>query len=226
MAASPPHHRPIVGITCDLEGERAQARRTYADAVVRAGGTPLLLPPVAGSAGAYAAMCDAFVLTGGDDPATEPFGAPTHPSAKLIHPDRQRFETELLTLLRDEHEAKPVLGVCLGMQMMGLIAGGELNQHLPDDVPSHADHEDGRRHAVRTIAGDRLPREGEVVSRHHQAMRTAGEMRIIGLAHDEVIEAIDDPDRLFYVGVQWHPERTGDGPMGDALFTALIAACR
>ncbi|MEO1130442.1 MAG: gamma-glutamyl-gamma-aminobutyrate hydrolase family protein [Planctomycetota bacterium] len=219
--------RPLIGITCDVVEDRAQIRGGYSRAVWAAGGVPLLLAP--GSPGedaaTYAAMCDGFVLSGGDDPAMEPFDDATHPRATLISPARQQFETDLLRTLEANLPGKPVLGVCLGMQMMGLVAGAGLNQHMPDDVPSHADHEGGAEHLVRRTAGSTLPDEGMVVSRHRQALRDAGSMRIIGVAHDGVVEAIDDPSRPFYVGVQWHPERTSNASMGQRLFDLLLQSC-
>jgi putative glutamine amidotransferase len=224
-------------------------RRSVIDAVVRAGGTPLLLPPVTSQAGAHAAICDAFVFTGGDDPRTEEFDprVPTHPRATVMDQDRQRHETALLRFLRDEAPDKPVLGICLGMQLMALVAGGELNQCLEDDTETHGDHapprEDAPPHPSRkregSSRGDRvhsivadhtLLASGEVNSWHRQAVRSPGSMRVIARAHDGVIEAIDDPARSFYLGVQWHPERFEEvgldqsGPLADGLFRAVVDA--
>ena len=221
-------------------------RRSVIDAIVRAGGEPVLLPPVASQAGAHAALCDAFVFTGGDDPRTEAFDprVPTHPRATVMDADRQAHETALLTLLRDEAPDKPVLGICLGMQLMALVAGGELNQCLEDDTETHGDHAPARedpplplprvggdaRHAI--VAEHALLASGEVNSWHRQAVRRPGAMRVIARAHDGVIEAIDDPARAFYLGVQWHPERFDDvgleqsGPLADGLFRALVEAAK
>lgn len=232
-------------------------RRSVVDAVVRAGGTPVLLPPIASQARAHEAMCDAFVFTGGDDPRTEQFGVPTHPRATVMDQDRQAHETALLGLLRDEAPEKPVLGICLGMQLMALVAGGELNQCLEDDTETHGDHAPARDGSTLTrplpsvastlspgervrsgdcvhaiVAEHALLASGEVNSWHRQAVRAPGRMRVIARAHDGVIEAIDDPARAFYLGVQWHPERFGDagldqaGPLADGLFRAVVDAAR
>ncbi|MBL8744771.1 MAG: gamma-glutamyl-gamma-aminobutyrate hydrolase family protein [Phycisphaerae bacterium] len=219
----------VVGLTCSLDEKDARARLTYVRAVVSAGGAPILLPPPVGvdEAGlreivrSHLDVCGAIVLTGGPDPRTERYGVATHPAAQTIAPERQRYEEALL----DELEARrkvPVLGVCLGMQLMALHAGGTLNQHLPDDTPSHADHMNDRTHRVEAIAGGPMP-SGEVTSHHHQAVRDPGRLRIIARAPDGVIEAIDDPRRAHYVGVQWHPERTADERMGAAVFRRLVA---
>ena len=223
-------HRPIVGITVDIaaanERLRAQCSLAYADAIAIAGGTPILLTPDPGLAEAQFRLCDAIVLTGGDDPRTEPFGAPTHPKATPVHPRRQAFETCLLGLL--DGTPKPTLGVCLGMQMMALHAGGRLDQHMPDTRPDAARHWDAA-HAVVPVgaAGRSLVRipPGTVHSRHRQAVVDPGRLEVLGVSDDGVIEAIADTARAFHVGVQWHPERTTDAALGDDLFGALLAAC-
>lgn len=216
----------VIGITCDLADGRARVRTAYAEAVRRAGASPILLQPDPAALGAHLDICDAFVFTGGDDPATEPFGAPTHPEARLVDPVRQEYETLLLRTLAADQPDRPVLGVCLGMQMMALVAGGELNQHMPDDVPTHTDHWNDAPHAMSPLAGTDLIRPGVVKSHHRQAVRTPGGMRAIGHAPDGVIEAIDQPGRAFYLGVQWHPERTEDAALGQRLFNALVGATR
>lgn len=216
---------PIVGITCDLivaEGAppKTAAAAAYSAAVARAGGVPVLLPPIAALAGAHAGACGAFVLTGGDDPRTEPFGVPTHPRATPLHPDRQEYETALLRLLAAEFPDKPVLGVCLGMQMMALVAGGSLDQHMPDTRGDAARHW-GATHAVTGGLG-----RGVVHSRHRQCVSDPGSLVVLGHADDGVIEGVGDPRRLFYVGVQWHPERTDDPVLGAGLFQRLMAAAQ
>lgn len=252
--------RPLIGITCDVvrpEGShdrpRMVAALAYAQAIERAGGMPVVLAPIAGLLPHYLAMCRGFVLTGGDDPAMEPFGQPTHPLAKPIDPIRQSFETELLqTLLNDRsnHGDRPVLGVCLGMQMMALVAGGDLNQHLPDDCqtawmhhPNVSGGEDrssangDRTHTIhlepsaREDWGGLLPEVGAVASHHRQAVRDPGRLRVLARSPDGLIEAIGssdpaDAERPFRLGVQWHPERTSESRLGSGLFESLVAAAR
>ena len=215
-----------------MDPQRLFVSRAYVASVTGAGGTPVLLCPVPGpgepveeTARRHAELCDAFILSGGDDPATEEYGVPTHPKAKRVHPDRQRYEEALLEALADEHPDKPVLGVCLGTQMMALAAGGTLNQHLPDDLVTAPDHAEGAIHPVWSVVDDGIVLEGKVTSRHHQAVMDPGELRVVAVAHDELIEAVEDPERRFYLGVQWHPERTSAEAMGLSLFRALVEAC-
>lgn len=222
-----------------------RARRAYMEAIGAAGGAPVLIPapqtdtkdteiPLTHLIAAYLDACSGILLTGGADPATEPFGAPTHPRANLVHPDRQRFETALLHALANRPDL-PVLGVCLGMQMMALCAGGELNQRLEDDTPTHADHMDDQRHSVAARVGRSALWVGEaapgaelgiVTSWHRQAVGRPGALRIVASAPDGVIEAIDDPARPFYLGVQWHPERTDDPRLGLDLLRRFVSEAR
>lgn len=226
---------PIVGITPSIDDRRHASARAYARAIARAGGLPVILPcdtdtlAPEHAARAHADLVHALVLTGGDDPATEPFGEPTHPAAKLIDPVRQAYETALLQHARERD--LPTLGVCLGMQMMALTAGGTLDQHLPDTTPTHDDHANDRAHSIipQPIKGPPpcAPiTPATVTSWHHQAVREPGSMRVLARAHDHVIEAIDDPAFRFFLGVQWHPERTPDPHLGDAIFDHLVAAAR
>ncbi|QQS08704.1 MAG: gamma-glutamyl-gamma-aminobutyrate hydrolase family protein [Phycisphaerales bacterium] len=229
-----PHStRPLVGITADLgphpRTARPQARvaLAYAQAIERAGATPIILPPIPSLAERFAETCDAFVLTGGDDPRTEPFGKPTHPRTTPIEHDRQEFEIRLLRAL-DDHPETPLLGVCLGMQLMGLLAGGELDQHLPDTLPTHADHLSHDHEIIPehtpSLASELPELMGTVHSHHRQALRSPGTLVVIARAHDGVIEAVIDPKKRFSLGVQWHPERTTDPTLGDGLFLALVRA--
>jgi len=223
---------PLIGITTDIvapQGQdkplKADCSLAYARCIAAAGGVPILLPPIADLAPHHARLCDGFVFTGGDDPRTEAFGVPTHPAAKPLHPERQRYELALLDALQRSRPQAPVLGVCLGMQLMALHSGGRLNQHLPDTLPTAAEHRG--RHSIRPGGASVLPlREGSVWSNHHQAVDDPGRLTVLAQSPDGIIEAVVGPDRPFYCGVQWHPERTDDPALGQGLFVSLIAAAR
>jgi putative glutamine amidotransferase len=137
-----------------------------------------------------------------------------------MDPRRQAFEVALLEALDAEGEV-PVLGICLGMQLMGLHKGGRLDQHLPESLPTAESHSPRRSHAVSGELGC-----GPVHSHHRQALVDPGALRVIARAEDGLIEAVRDEARPFYVGVQWHPERTEDEALGPGLFRSLVAAAR
>ncbi len=217
--------RPLIAITSDLMIRKDRPTvfltMTYVQSVLDAGGIPVILPSTPGDVSGLVAHFDGFILSGGDDPTTESFGAPTHPAAVPVLEDRQRFETQLIGEL-DKHPEIPVLGICLGMQMLALCRGGVLNQHLPDTHETHAIHWD-HEHAIISEDTDRVA-SGTVWSGHHQAIDDPGELRVVASACDGVIEAVDDPERAFLLGVQWHPERTADHQLGQGIFNRFVQA--
>ena len=220
--------QPIVGITADIQvwndRRRCTVTSAYIQAITDAGATPILLPPSQQCIEHHIKLCHAFVLTGGDDPRTEPFGITTHPQAVPVDPERQTYESALIDYLQNHHPHLPVLGVCLGMQMMALHAGGSLNQHLPDTHDSHASHWDNEHQITPTMDG--ILAHGTVHSRHRQAVENPGQLSVLATAPDGIIEAVADPDRPFYLGVQWHPERTSDAALGRNLFQSLVLHAR
>jgi putative glutamine amidotransferase len=220
------HSKPVIGITMDVvespEGRvKTDCSMAYAHGVRLAGGVPILLPPLAAQVPDHLRLCDGFILTGGDDPKMEPFGVPTHPQAKVIHPLRQDYELALLRALR-EKPAATVLGVCLGMQLMALEADGKLNQYLPDSLATHAMHKNAE-HGVAPERGQEF-RSGRVWSNHRQAVENAGHLAVVARSEDGVIEAVRDPSRRWYLGVQWHPERTADEALGQRILNDLVSA--
>lgn len=258
-----------MGITTDIS-EAATARGprlkadvgvAYAQCVLRAGGVPLFLPALPEAIADHLAICDAFVFTGGDDPRTEEFGHPTDPRTTPLHPQRQAYEVALLRALENQPQ-KPVLGVCLGMQLMSLVAGGVLDQYMPDSRPDAGRHWDQEHDvipvgshgtpqgctasggtasggtALQSRAGLQIPEghhsgagchsknieralSGRVLSKHKQAVIDPGRLQVLAVSDDGVIEAVGDPSRPFYVGVQWHPERTPDQAVGQSIFDAM-----
>jgi putative glutamine amidotransferase len=228
---------PLIGITVDnkdntVDSGTYESALRYSRAVAEAGGLPVLLAQEVALAGRYVSLCDGLILTGGADPVTEAFGEPTDARARRIDPLRQQFELALLDAAGARGD-KPVLGVCLGMQLMALHAGGKLNQYLPDTLANAAIHQDNHRHGIVMVCGDSRPARAakqnpdeQVVSCHRQAVASAGTLRVVATAQDGTIEAIDDPQRNFYLGVQWHPERGEDSPLNRGLIAALVDEAR
>lgn len=190
--------------------------RTYSLAVQRAGGIALILPPddvVAESPDDLLDLIDALILAGGSDIDPGSYGAQPHPETRGTWPERDRFEIALGT--RALERDMPVLGICRGMQMLNVIQGGTLNQHVRDlvdnDLHRHTpgvftDHRvelDAGSLAARVVGGERT----EVKSAHHQGVEGLGEGVIAtGRADDGLVEAIELPGKSFVVGVLWHPE--------------------
>ena len=217
--------RPRIGITADVARDehgraRHQVRATYIDAVIAAGGLPIILPADAALRAELISVVDGVIIIGGDDVDTRLLGIPLHPQAKVMDAARQAADFALLKQL-DATPKTPVLGICLGMQLMGVHHGAELIQHLGDQLPDSDRHRNDYQHMVTSSLGD-----GLVASSHHQALGSAAHLEVIGVSDDGVIEAIRDPSKPFYVGVQWHPERTEDKTMGLGVIRRLIDAAR
>jgi putative glutamine amidotransferase len=210
--------RPLIGVTCDLDDRGYCARPGCADQIRQAGGVPVLLPCEPPCAAEYVRRCDGLVLSGGDDPIMEHWNVPTHPRARPIHPRRQAFELALLEALEDRPD-RPVLGICLGMQLMALHGGGGLDQCLVETIPTARLHWPRADHQIGGPLG-----AGVVHSHHRQAVADSGGLAVVARAADGVIEAVRDEARPFYVGVQWHPERTRDQRLGPGLFRDLVGA--
>lgn len=240
------HRLPLIGITTSNSDSasgslRYESSANYAHAVALAGGLPILLPQRPELASHYVALCDGILLTGGPDPIMTAFGEPMHPKANPVSATRQAFDLALLDAL-DSRPSKPALGVCLGMQFMSLHAGCTYHQHLPDTIEAAHLHQNDHRHPVvmqvdeSCIGAATTAAHALVPSWHRQAVKALPEakvaanrpvqLRIVALAPDGVIEAVDDPSRPFYAGVQWHPERGGEGPLNSEIFERFVTAAR
>ncbi len=232
----------LVGLTAD-EAEATEAsplasyvlKAPYADAVARAGALPVILPYLdAGAVDALLDRLDAVVVTGGAfDVSPALYGAAPAPGLGPLKAARTAFEAALTqgALAR----GLPLLGVCGGMQLLAVLAGGTLLQDLPTERPDALAHEqatDSRQpaHPVAVTAGTRLAAavgEGglDVNSTHHQAVDDPGRLTVSAVAPDGVVEAVEDRSAAFVVGVQWHPERlVARDPRHQGLYDALVAA--
>jgi putative glutamine amidotransferase len=232
--------RPRIGLTLDvdLDTQRYEIKQAYVDAVLSAGGLPVLLPHAEPVAAAYLALLDGLVVTGGAfDIPPELYGDARREVCGPSKPDRTRFEKEILEAVLAA--GLPVLGICGGMQLLNVVRGGTLYQDLASDA-GIGGHEqpapkDLPTHAVKVAAGTLLWRllgagvpEHRVNSTHHQAVREPGTGVLVGAtAPDGVIEAIELPDLPFALGVQWHPEAVlKHDPRQAGLFAGLVEAAR
>lgn len=228
---------PLIGITVDHNDEqsRFELPYSYAAAVVAAGGAPVLLAFAPGlNASAQVAALDGLLFTGGNDIDPAAWGEARHEKAKAVDPRREAHERALLEAA--EKRGLPVLAVCMGMQLMNAMRGGSLVQHLPD-VNGREEHRRAgmgwdRRHEVRVESGSVLAEvcgEGalEVNTSHHQGVARVGEgLRVTAVAPDGTIEAVEDPSKRLFVGVQWHPERMIEQKEHAALFRRLVEEAR
>ena len=225
----------VNGLWADGEKPGLRLHQQYLDPLLRAGATPVGVAPKVGSDYLERLLdsVDGVLLTGGDDFETEALGlGPIHPEANPTPTHKQRLDFDLLRLALERE--LPVLGICYGMQLMGLLGGSRLLQHLPSDRPGCQEHEGGVEHSVRIEPGSKLAQslkletdETLVVSRHHQALADVQSPWIISAQDSEgLIEAIEHPSHRFAIGVQWHPELcTPPGPQAE-LFHAFVGAAQ
>lgn len=222
------HRRPVIGIATALEnasygiwvgGPCALLQFSYIESIQRAGAMALMLPPdpaLVENPDEVLDRIDALVLAGGCDVDPARYGQEQHPETVGLVPARDEFEFALLE--RAIERDMPTLCVCRGMQVLNVVRGGTLIQHLPD-VLNHDDHRrnlgtfEGNEHDVELVAGSLAAQAAgsEVTmtkSHHHQAIDALGDGLVVSgrSTGDGLAEAIELPEAGFVLGVQWHPE--------------------
>ncbi len=228
--------RPLIGLSTYREQARWGVWNTnadllptvYAAAIEAVGGIPVLLPPVARpeeDAPAVVARLDGLVISGGADVEPKRYGE--HPHARTVRWREDRDAWELALLDAAESADLPTLGVCRGMQVMAVRAGGTLDQHTPDLV-GHETHNPGNDRfgevdvatrpgsKVHSLVGERLT----VHCHHHQSVRDHPGFEAAAWAEDGTLEAMELPGGRYCLAVQWHPEMVHDA----GLFRALVQA--
>jgi putative glutamine amidotransferase len=234
-------HRPAIAITTSFTNaaygvwnqSSAVLPAGYPAQVSRGGGLALMVvpePEVVDNPDELLHRVDGLIVSGGVDMDPASYGAEPHPETKGWTADRDAFE---IALIRRAVEIDlPVLGVCRGMQVLNVAFGGTLFQHLPETL-GHEDHRrvpgnfDEADHDVRLVAESlAAAAAGELLhttkSHHHQGVDELGAGLIVTgtSAIDDLVEAIELPDRRFVLGVQWHPEADERSPVISALIRA------
>jgi gamma-glutamyl-gamma-aminobutyrate hydrolase PuuD len=228
--------RPVIGITSYAQDAHwgvwhlpaALVPLAYVDAVERAGGRALLVPPAEDDVEQTLDALDGIVFSGGADVDPARYGAEAHPETDTPQARRDAGELALLTAALERD--MPTLAICRGFQLLNVARGGDLVQHLPERV-GNDDHKqvpgEFAVHPVEIKDGSRLAgivgAGSQVTSHHHQALGSVGAGLVeTAWAADGTLEAVEDPSLRFAVGVQWHPEAGEDA----ALFEALVEQAR
>lgn len=212
-----------------VRGAAFAAGRGYFEAVVRAGGVPLILPPIVdalGNVGRLLDRVDGVVLHGGGDVDPRRYGH--EPADEVYGVVHEHDEVELTVVREALSRDLPMLAICRGLQILNVALGGTLVQHIGNDdhwFSTHAVSVEPDSRIARAVGSTRLDACHSV---HHQAIDSLGAgLRVVGRADDGTPEAVEHTDRRWVVAPQWHPEDTaGTDPQQQALFDALVAhAC-
>jgi putative glutamine amidotransferase len=223
--------RPLIAIpgrrSPEAQGQRTAVvagGRLYADAVQRAGGLPVVIPPTDDESliAETIARCDGMVLLGGGDVSPSQYNEPER--SRLYGVDEFLDQFEIMAVRQALTREIPVLAICRGNQILNVALGGSLIQHLE----TTEDHRD-KMHRVSVVADSRVAvamgtTEPLVHSFHHQAIdRLANGLTVVATFHDGTIEAVEHVTATWVVGVQWHPEDTAESDIQQqGLFDSLV----
>jgi len=228
--------RPVIGITSYAQEASwgvwhlpaVLIPLAYVDAVEHAGGRAVVIPPSDEGVDETLEALDGIIFSGGADLDPTIYGADPHPETDA--PQARRDAGELALLRSALERDMPVLAICRGVQLLNVARGGDLVQHLPEEV-GHDEHKEVpgefAEHPVEIKGGSRLAaivgERSDVTSHHHQGLGRVGDGLVeTAWARDGTLEGVEDPSRRFAVGVQWHPEAGEDA----ALFEALVSEAR
>ncbi len=234
--------KPVIGITGDFRPERYDGAALswfntgYYDSVIAAGGIPLLLPPFENEQDLRQIMerLDGLVLAGcilDLDPTRMKMHP--HPAVKIMPKRREDFDRKITELAIEQRV--PILAIGSGMQLVNVLCGGTLYQHIPEDLPRSIHHRDpvekNLRHVLEIVPGTRVdsiygPGEVRVNSNHHMAVnQLSNRFRVSATCPDGVIEAYESiEDDWFCLGVQWHPESNTASALDLQIFEAFVEA--
>lgn len=233
--------KPLIGITT-YNGKSASGnsiaavQHTYVQAVVQAGGIPVLIPsilPEDDLQELYSHL-QGILFSGGGDISLKYFDGENHP--RISDVDENRDVTELALLRRSVQNGKPILAICRGVQVMNVALGGTLYTHIPDQVNNALHHDNDKFPVlVHPVNVDETSRAAEIFgetllhvnSLHHQGLKDiAPGLQVVGYAPDGVAEVVELAGHPYAVGVQWHPEWLTDQPVMRRLFKSFVDASK
>jgi putative glutamine amidotransferase len=239
--------KPLIGISCGTFHDRAWCppsfghRKTYVDAIVRAGGAPVLLPPLEDATtlrGLYERL-DGVVFSGGGDIDPIHYGHHSHEKLGMIDPLRDGAEIPMARWAIED--GKPILGICRGLQVINVAMGGTLFQDIPSQIATELHHNASYEHEDWTYLAHELTLAPDsqlaqllgteqmlVNSLHHQSLRTVADgLRPVAWAPDGVVEAVESRSEQFIIGVQCHPEalQGQTDTRWQEMFAAFVAQC-
>jgi putative glutamine amidotransferase len=233
--------KPLIGITTNqstnIHGHpTVMLMQSYVNAILQAGGVPVLIPSMIHNDGwdALYSRLDGILFSGGGDIGLELSPGEPHPRITEVDPERDSVEMKLIQA--SASNGKPFLGICRGCQVVNVALGGTLYTHIPDQLPNALDHSCPGNlrtvlvHEVKIEEGTRIAEIlGEPIvkvnSLHHQGLKDiAPSLRVAGHAPDGLVEAVELPDHPFGLAVQWHPEWLTDQESTRNLFRKFVEA--
>jgi putative glutamine amidotransferase len=227
--------RPIIGITTYGRNDKGLfgIDVEYVEAIRRAGGIPVLLPPGELYQDELLERLDGLIISGGGDVEPGHYQGANHAAIEYVDPERDASEIRLAQIVVEA--GLPALNICRGAQVLNVALGGTLIEHLPDEVGDEMDHratpEGFVYHPVAIEPDSRLSEimgqtEVSSASWHHQAVRQlAPRLKAVAFAADGTIEALEMPEHPWLIAVQWHPESiAANDPANQRLFDALVEA--
>ena len=228
--------RPVIGITSYAQDASwgvwhlpaALIPLAYVDSIERAGGRAVVIPPAEEDVEETLDALDGIIFSGGADVDPAHYGADAHPETDI--PQARRDAGEMALLKAALERDMPTLAICRGFQLLNVARGGDLIQHLPEEVGNDVHKQVPGEFAVHPVEVKEGSKLGGIVgaapsvtSHHHQALGRVGEGLVESAwAADGTLEGVEDPTQRFVVGVQWHPEASEDA----ALFDALVEQAR
>jgi putative glutamine amidotransferase len=236
------HSRPVIGITTGGRSEKTinsihydeyyHLPALYVDAVRRAGGLPVLLPPGEPNWRDWLEVVDAVIISGGADVNPAEYGGNTqHPQLTTLDLERDASEITLARYVAQQKQI-PTLCVCRGMQLLNVALGGSLHEHIPDVRKQDIHRGPSGGWAVHKATVDRESllaqvmgtNEVETYSGHHQAVEVvAPGLQVVASAPDGIVEALELKGHPWLIAVQWHPEvSAASDPTQQAIFDALV----